>query len=344
MYSRINEIDRVRICTLKEEGHCWEYIEKTMKERYNVTMTKRGMQKLWKKYVSTGSFSDKKRTGRPASLTLRDKRLIRRISMSNRKLTAVDVTHVYNNQTKTNLACRTVQKILNGYGLKSKVAAKKPFLSLKQRMARVAWARDKEHWDESKWEKIVFSDESIFQSFPINKRIIVRRMSHEKYRPYCIQRTAKHGPQIHVWGCFSVHGVGVLKRLKEHVNADYYINHVVNDIDIMCQCLVFPKKDFIFQQDLAPAHRASATRNFFRSHNVNVLDWPGNSPDANPIENLWKWIKTKRTFITTTAEDMWQDVSKIWYSITHAQCKQLIGSMPRRVKAILKSNGYATKY
>ncbi len=38
--------------------------------------------------------------------------------------------------------------------------------------------------------------------------------------------------------------------------------------------------DFIFQQDLAPAHTA---KSWFNDHGVIVLDWPANSPDLNPI-------------------------------------------------------------
>ncbi len=44
--------------------------------------------------------------------------------------------------------------------------------------------------------------------------------------------------------------------------------------------------DFIFQQILAPAHTARGTKSWFNGHGVGVLDWPANSPDLNPIENL----------------------------------------------------------
>ncbi len=49
---------------------------------------------------------------------------------------------------------------------------------------------------------------------------------------------------------------------------------------------LFKDADFIFQQDLAPAHTAKSTKSWLNDHGVGVLDWPSNSPDLNPIENL----------------------------------------------------------
>ncbi len=51
--------------------------------------------------------------------------------------------------------------------------------------------------------------------------------------------------------------------------------------------------DFIFQQDLAPAHTAKGIKSWFNGHGVTVLDWPANSPDLNPIENIWGIVKRK---------------------------------------------------
>ncbi len=51
---------------------------------------------------------------------------------------------------------------------------------------------------------------------------------------------------------------------------------------------LFKEADFIFQQDLAPAHTAKSTKSWLNDQ----LDWPANSPDLN-IENLWSIVKRK---------------------------------------------------
>lgn len=51
--------------------------------------------------------------------------------------------------------------------------------------------------------------------------------------------------------------------------------------------------DFIFQQDLAPAHTVRSTKTWFDAHFIIVLDWQANSPNLNPFENLCDIIKWK---------------------------------------------------
>ena len=47
----------------------------------------------------------------------------------------------------------------------------------------------------------------------------------------------------------------------------------------------------IFMQDGAPCHKSKKVMKWFKNHNITLLEWPGNSPDLNPIENCWNYIK-----------------------------------------------------
>src|SRR5215216_3596249 len=53
------------------------------------------------------------------------------------------------------------------------------------------------------------------------------------------------------------------------------------------------KKKFLFQEDNAPVHTVKVARSFLISSKVEVLPWPAQSPDINPIENLWSYIEVK---------------------------------------------------
>ena len=43
----------------------------------------------------------------------------------------------------------------------------------------------------------------------------------------------------------------------------------------------------------APCHWSRVVKKFLEEKNIRQLDWPGNSPDLNPIENLWMLLKNK---------------------------------------------------
>ncbi len=80
---------------------------------------------------------------------------------------------------------------------------------------------------------------------------------------------------------------------------------------------LFKDADFIFQQDLAPAHTAKSTKSWLNDHGVGVLDWPANSPDLNSIENIWGIVKrTMRNKRPKNADKLKATVKETWASIT----------------------------
>ncbi len=70
-----------------------------------------------------------------------------------------------------------------------------------------------------------------------------------------------------------------------------------------------------------------------------------NSPDLNPIENLWGIVKKKmRNKRPKNADELKATVKETWASIPPQQCHKLITSMPRRIEAVIKAKGAPTKY
>ena len=147
------------------------------------------------------------------------------------------------------------------------------------------------------------------------------------------------------WGAISAFGKSKLIFLENNCNKEEYIK-TLQKANVQKFLRNLPVPNPLLMEDGATAHTAKVTKDWKAAHGIKVLDgWPGNSPDLNPIENVWGLIKTKISHENpTTIAEMKTICQRVWHDFTPDYLATLTASMPRRIEAVLKNEGGSTKY
>ncbi len=285
----------------------------------------------------------RKRCGRKKCTSNRDNRTLERIVKQN---PFKNVREIHKEWTAAGVSASrtTTHRCMQDMGFSCRIPCVKPLLNNRQRQKHLAWAKDKKDWTAAEWSKVMFSDESKFSISFGNQGPRVWRKRGEAQNPCCLRSSVKFPQSVMVWGAMSSAGVGPLCFLRSKVNTAVY-QEVLEHFMLLAADQLYGDADFIFQQDLAPANSAKATSTWFKDHGIPVLNWPANSPDLNPIENLWGIVKRKMRYARpNNAEELKATIRATWALITPEQCHRLIDSMPRRIAAVIQAKGAPTKY
>lgn len=340
----LTNAERTQIVTMRSLGMKWSDVVSEMHRIFGITVSVRGCAKVMKKWNETGTVADRPRSGRPKLFTERESRQVRRVALAHRDLTCRQVAAEHAT-SGTHASKWTVMRTLRQLGLRRRVAVRRPRLTLRMMRSRLQWARDRSKWSLYRWKQVIFCDEKIFR-FDSNKlRCYVTRFDHEKYSRSCIRTTVRNGIEIHVWGIISWNGPGPIKVVNGTLNAIRYQAEILNDIDLICARLANVGQPFVFMHDMAPAHRAATTKRFLDAKNVRVLPWCGNSPDLNPIENLWAIVQRRvNKAQVRNRDDLLNAVRRSFAEVSTEYVHALYRSLPRRVLAVIRARGGNTRY
>lgn len=174
-----------------------------------------------------------------------------------------------------------------------------------------------------------FADESTFQIL-VDKSSFVRRRPGEQFHADCLVERVKHLVSVMVWSVISAKGMGHLNIVEGTMKQDQYKR--VLETRLLPQgneCSLMMTNTFLCMT----RHRATKPEVLlhFWLKNFSVLPWPGNSPDMNPIENMWEL--TKRAIakeVITTKQQLIEILIRVWHHNSQLQenAKTCIESMP----------------
>ena len=152
------------------------------------------------------------------------------------------------------------------------------------------------------------------------------------------------GSSIIISRCFSSKGVGKISVIDDKINAPKYKQILQENLMSSDESFEL-SSDYIFQQDNDLKHTAKSTKKWLSENNVNVLQWPRQFPDLNPIGNSCGFLKIQiRNRALANINNLKTICQEEWYKIPTNYCKKLIVNYWKRLVAVEVNKGYSTKY
>jgi len=218
------------------------------------------------------------------------------------------------------------------------------------------------NWQYKEWERVIWSDEASIQVGLDPYPRWLFRSEGEKFHRTCLKAAFKTSRQsIMVWACFHGDTKGTLIVFeKGSIDSLVYQNTLregllglIEEEEGILETQLRPSS-LIFMQDNAPIHKSNSTLEFLRSFNISPMAWPPNSPDLNPIENIWALFKKEfhsrwsaRRAISSAAikfPEMKTMLIESWEALPVELFRVVADSMPRRVRLALKASGGPINY
>ena len=189
--------------------------------------------------------------------------------------------------------------------------------------------KNKEQFDD-----VIFTDESSVMLERHRRRCYRKRGAAHK-----LKARPKHPMKVHIWGGISKRGATSVVIFTGIMTATRYTK--ILDAAL----LPFVQEVFLsghkFQQDNDSKHCAHFTRNYLGSNNINWWPTPPESPDLNPIENVWESLNEflRNTYKPKNLVDLKKGILQFWKTLTPSVCARYIGHLHRVMPVVIKQNG-----
>lgn len=217
----------------------------------------------------------------------------------------------------------------------------KPVISNRNKALRLEFARSHLNWTVEQWKKIIFSDEKRFCLDGPDGTLNYQRCKRSQ-KMYSKKRHTGGGSCM-FWGAFCNQDKSSIKFIELNLDARGYTELLEEELVPFYERM----EGCFYQHDNARCHTANFTTTWLRQNSINIFKWPAQSPDLNPIENLWSYMTydiykdAKQYDLKSSLKER---VLESWNRIPVDYLETLISSMPHRLEAVIRAHGGPIDY
>ena len=198
-------------------------------------------------------------------------RIIQRKIKTDRRKSLISIKPELQTELDITISETTIRRRAHEIGLYGRVARKKPYLNKANRGKRLEYARTYREKPLGFWNNVIWSDESKFNLFGSDGKVMVWRSTKEELEPRCTVPIVKYGgANVKCWGCFSSSGVGNLVFIDGNMTGELYRDILQKDLSQSAKKLNMAK-DLWFQHDNDPKHTTRIVTNWLDQKRIQRL-------------------------------------------------------------------------
>lgn len=330
---------RNRVVSLWKSGFKISKIQNRLLEE-NITVSKKSLCLLIRKYKKTGSVADYRTTKPPRKLQGNHYRFIDNAMADNDELSISKLHSILMEEfPDLSVSQSTVKRARRELGWVAKKTRYCALISDANKEKRLEWCKRQQESGDLEFDDVVWTDECTVQ-LESYRRITFRKKS----QPVRYRMKPKHPPKIHVWAGISRRGATNVVIFSGIMTATRYVD--ILEAGLLPFLARYFPEGHRFQQDNDPKHTSRYARWWYEEKNINWFQTPAASPDLNPIELIWHSLKDylRIEYKPRNLTQLKAGIKAFWATLTPEYCSKFIGHLKKVIPKVIEVDGGPSGY
>lgn len=335
--TKLTLVAKRAILRMRSDHHTCLAIAQELQSEYGIQVSRQAISAFLLVYNRTQSLTRRQGSGRGSKITPDCMRIIEAKMEADNETTATQLLDLLR-RSGMKICLATVKNFRMRMGWTFHGTRYCQMIRDANKVKRLQFAN--QCLDEGEaFDDVIWTDETSVQLQCHRRHCFRKKNEKAKLRP-----RPKHPLKVHVWAGISKRGATRVCIFEGIMDAPFYVR-ILRHFLVPFINSEFPSTHRLMQ-DNDPKHTSRLAREFFQQKDINWWRTPPESPDMNPIENLWHELKEfiRREVKPTSKRQLIHGIETFWDTVTKEKCCRYINHIHKVIPKVVEVSGSATGY